>query len=165
MLSQLDLTATLQTIPWFRDLSYSQIQRLAEVIEIRQLEKDDYLYLEGERIDNLYIVLEGRVAIEIYIPTRGNVRVFTAEPLDIIGWASLTPVIRQREDSARALSTSVLLGFRGESLRHLCDQDHDLGYSIMRRLSNIVASRLLSTRLQLLDIIGGTQAYNTRLAS
>ena len=162
MLSQIDLTATLETIPWFRDLSHEQIEQLAGIIEIRQLHRDEYLFLEGEKIDNLYVILEGEIAIENYIPGRGNVRMFTAEPLDVIGWASLTPVVRQREDSARALSSSILLGFRGDALRQLCDLDHDLGFSVMRRLSNIVASRLLSTRLQLLDIIQILQADDGR---
>ncbi len=162
MLSQIDLTATLATIPWFRDLSHDQIEQLAGIIEIRQLERGDYLFLEGEKIDNLYVILDGEVAIENYVPGRGNVRVFTAEPLDVIGWASLTPVVRQREDSARALVPAILLGFSGYALRQLCDQDHDLGFSVMRRLANIVASRLLSTRLQLLDIINGLQTNNAR---
>ena len=158
MLSQIDITATLQAIPWFRELKPSQIEQLAGIIEIRQLSKDESLFVEGEKIDNLYIVLEGKITIENYVPGRGNVGVFTAEPLDIIGWASLTPVIRQREDSGRAIIPSTLLGFNGEALRHLCDQDHDLGFFIMRRLANVVASRLLSTRLQLLDIIASLHA-------
>jgi len=158
MLSQIDITATLQAIPWFRELKPSQIEQLAEIIEIRRLVKDETLFVEGERIDNLYIMLEGEVAIENYVPGKGNVCVFHAQPLDIIGWASLTPVIRQREDSGRAVLPSTLLSLKGEPLRQLCEQDHDLGFFIMRRLANVVASRLLSTRLQLLDIIAGLQA-------
>ncbi len=157
MLSQIDVTATLQSIPWFRELKPYQLDQLAGIIEIRRLSKDEALFVEGEKIDNLYVVIEGRVSIDNYVPGKGNVRVFTAEPLDIIGWASLTPVIRQREDTARAILPSTLLSFKGELLRQMCDQDHDLGYFIMRRLANVVASRLLSTKFQLLDIIACLQ--------
>jgi len=157
MLSQIDLNATLQAIPWFRELTPTQIAQLAAIIEICNLEPNHDLFLEGEQIDYLYIVLEGKIAIENYIPGRGNVCVFNAEPLDIIGWASLTPVVRQREDSARAILPSTLLEIKGDSLRQLCDQDHELGYFIMRRVANVVASRMLSTRFQLLEIIACMQ--------
>jgi hypothetical protein len=41
----------------------------------------------------------------------------------------------------------------GEALRIMCDEDHDLGYIITRRLVNIIASHMLTTRLHLYDII------------
>ena len=37
-------------------------------------------------------------------------------------------------------------------LQALCDRDHDIGYLFMRRMTNVIASRLLVTRLQLLDM-------------
>jgi hypothetical protein len=37
-------------------------------------------------------------------------------------------------------------------LRQFCEEDHELGYIVMRRMANVVASRLLMTRLQLLDM-------------
>jgi CRP/FNR family cyclic AMP-dependent transcriptional regulator len=37
-------------------------------------------------------------------------------------------------------------------LRKMCDDDHDFGYFVMRRLANVVAGRLMTTRLQLLDM-------------
>ena len=43
-------------------------------------------------------------------------------------------------------------------LYKLCDDDHDLGYVGRRRLSNVVASRLLTTRLQLLDMFAHPEA-------
>jgi CRP/FNR family transcriptional regulator, cyclic AMP receptor protein len=160
MLSHINLTATLQSIPWFRELNESQLEHLAGITEIRKLDRDEVLFFEGEQIDYLYFVLEGKISIENFVPGREKVQMFVAEPLDIIGWASLTPVIRQREDTAIALLPSTLLGFKGENLRDLCNQDHDLGYFIVRRIANVVASRLLSTRLQLLDIIADLQDQN-----
>lgn len=160
MLSQIDLAGTLQSIPWFRELNGDQIGRLAEVAEIHRFSQGESLYSEGEKNDNLYLVLEGKISIENFVPCKGNVRVFLAEPLDIIGWGSLTPIIRQREDSAIAITSSTVLVFRGDDIRNLCDEDRVLGYYIYRRISNVVASRLLGTRLQMLDIISGLRTNN-----
>jgi hypothetical protein len=35
----------------------------------------------------------------------------------------------------------------------MCDEDHDLGYLIMKRLANVVASQYLVNRLVLYDLI------------
>ena len=148
-----DLTKTLRRIPWFVDLTQSQLDRLASVTLLHEMELDDILFHEGDREDYLYVLLEGQIVLEVEAPTRGVVSVYTAEALDIIGWSSMTPIVRQRTACARATQHCILLGFNSKLLQQLCDEDHELGYIIMRRLANVVASRLLTTRLCLLDMI------------
>lgn len=92
------------------------------------------------------------MAIEIYVPGRGRQRIYTAEPMGIVGWSSATPVIRQRTASARAVLPGRLVYLDAVKLRQLCDQDRDPGYVVMRRMANVIAGRLLVTRLQLLDM-------------
>ena len=94
---------------------------------------------EGDKEDFMYIVLEGRIAIEMYIPGRGRMRVFTAETMDIVGWSSVTPVVRQRTASARAILPSRLIKIDTPKLLLMCEEDHDLGYFVMRRLANVVS--------------------------
>jgi CRP/FNR family cyclic AMP-dependent transcriptional regulator len=148
-----DLTSTLQSIPWFLDLNPDQLERIAEITILREIRGGENLFCEGEKDDFLYIVLEGKIAVDIFVPSRGQVRIFTAEPLDIFGWSSLTPVVRQRTATARAILCSRVAAIEAKSLHRLCEEDHHIGYLIMRRLANVVASRLLTTRLQLLDLI------------
>jgi CRP-like cAMP-binding protein len=151
-----DLTNTLHRIPWFVDLSQEKIERLASIAAIHDMEPGDYLFKEGDREDYLFILLDGQVVLEMEVPTRGQVAVYTAESLDVIGWSSMTPIVRQRTASVRATQHSLLLALNSKLLMQLCDEDHELGYIIMRRLANIVANRFLTTRLCLLDIIANT---------
>jgi hypothetical protein len=46
------------------------------------------------------------------------------------------------------------LAFDGECLRAKCDEDRDLGYTLMQRFARIMMQRLHATRLQLLDVYG-----------
>ena len=147
-----ELKAALQSIPWFQEINPEHFESLCGVSCLRQVEPGDELFREGDKEDFLYIVLEGRIALDIHIPGRGRMRIFTAEPMDIVGWSSATPVVRQRTASARAVLPGRLICLDAQKLRVLCDSDHDLGYVVMRRLANVVASRLLVTRLQLLDM-------------
>jgi CRP-like cAMP-binding protein len=153
MIYQADLLTALQSIPWFLDLQPKQFDRLAKISDICQLKTGQELFFEGGREDSLFIVLEGQIAVEIRIPGNSEVRVYTAEIFDIVGWSSLTPVVRQRTATARALLPSRLIEFQAEALRLLCEEDHDIGYTMMRRVSNVIASRLLVTRLALMDLM------------
>ncbi|MGD0609885.1 MAG: Crp/Fnr family transcriptional regulator [Anaerolineales bacterium] len=149
-----DLFTEVQKIPWFRDLSEKHLKFVGEISHLRRVKIGEIIFREGDKEDNVYIVLEGRISLDMYVPARGKIRFYSAEPWEVIGWSSVTPNVHQRTAGAAAVQDSLLLAVDAEKLRQLCDQDHDLGYLVMRRLANIVASRLLVTRLQLIDMFG-----------
>ncbi len=155
MLYQADITTTIKSIPWFLDLSKESIKRLTGIAEVRAFEKNDIIFSEGEQHPFLYIILEGKVGIESFVPGRGKMPIFSAESLDVIGWSSMTPVVRQKTGTACVQEPTKALVFNAEALIELCEVDCNLGFIIMRRLANIVASRLLNHRLHLLEIITG----------
>src|SRR5512140_395459 len=93
----------LQRIPWFHELELSDLEKLAEITQIIHLSEGEILFTEGEPENGLFVLLEGEIALETHAPMYGPVHIFTAEPLDLIGWSSLTPVVRQRTDTARGL--------------------------------------------------------------
>ncbi|OGO30650.1 MAG: hypothetical protein A2Z16_17130 [Chloroflexi bacterium RBG_16_54_18] len=152
MSTEIELTAALQTIPWFQELEQEHFNQLLGIATLHVVDSKQDLFREGDQEDYLYVVLEGRIAIEMSVPGRGRVRVYTAEPMDVVGWSSVTPVVRQRTASARAVLPSRLIALDSYKLRQLCENNHDLGYIVMRRMANVVASRLLVTRLQLIDM-------------
>lgn len=151
------LREVLQTIPWFQTVSDEHFTQLEQISKLVMLEKDEFLFRQGDEQENLYIVIEGRVGVEIYGPERGYNRIFTAEPMDVVGWSSATPVVRQRTASARAVLNSCLVAIDSKKLNLLCEQDHELGYTVMRRLANVAASRLMICRLQLLDLFASPE--------
>jgi CRP-like cAMP-binding protein len=160
MSNEQELTDALCSIPWFQELESQHFEKMKEIASLREYESRQEIFKEGDKEDFMYIVLEGRVALEMFVPGRGRVRIFTAEPMDVIGWSSVTPVVRQRTASAHAVLPSRLVALDSARLRLLCEQDHDLGYVVMRRLANVIASRLLVTRLQLLDMFAHSESGN-----
>jgi CRP-like cAMP-binding protein len=150
----------LEKLPWFKEISSDHLQRIAEISHLRHVRAGEVLFREGDNEDYLYIVVEGRVALDIFIPHRGRVRIYTVEPQDVFGWSSVTPVIRRRTAGAVAVVDGLVIAIHSEKLRAACDEDHDLGYIVMRRLTNIVASRLLVTRLQLIDMFASPEEKN-----
>ena len=153
MLNQVDITSTIKTIPWFLELSQESIQRLSAVADIQSFEPGDVIFSEGEQHPYFYVILEGSVCLKSYVPGHGSLPIFTAESLDVIGWSSLTPVVRQKTSTASILEHTTLLSFHAARLMEICEDDCELGFVIMRRLANIVASRMLTHRLHLLGLI------------
>jgi len=152
MTDKTELANILLTIPWFQQLTQAHLTRLVEIAELIDLPQGKDLFKEGDQEDDLYIVINGRIAIEIYAPGRGRIPIYTAEPLDVVGWSSVNPVVRQRTASARAVLDSRLVSLESQPLRQLCEVDCGLGCIIYKRIANVVAGRLMVTRLQLLDL-------------
>jgi CRP-like cAMP-binding protein len=153
MLNQADLTTTIKSIPWFLELHPESLERLSAIANLCSFAPGDVIFNEGEQHPILYILVEGKVLLESFVPGHGVLPIFVAESLDVIGWSSLTPVVRQKTSTARALENTVALSFSAEPLMELCETDCEMGFVIMRRLSNIVASRYLNHRLHLLELI------------
>ncbi|MEP7134608.1 MAG: cyclic nucleotide-binding domain-containing protein [Chloroflexota bacterium] len=160
MYDKTEVTRELEKIPWFKELEPEHLQKLTDIAHLRHVRAGEVLFREGDREDYLYIVIEGRVALDIFIPHKGKVRIYTAEPWDLFGWSSVTPITNQRTAGAVAVVDGLVVGIDSTKLRKACDDDHDLGYVVMRRLTNIVASRLLVSRLQLLDMFASPEEKN-----
>lgn len=153
MLIQADIITIIKTIPWFLDLSPESLQRLSAIADVQSFNIGEVIFTEGEHHPFLYVILEGKIRLESFVPGHGALPIFTAESLDVIGWSSMTPVVRQKTGTALVIEAARLLTFNAETLMELCEEDCDLGFIIMRRLANIVASRLLTHRLHLLGLI------------
>jgi CRP-like cAMP-binding protein len=155
------LNEILLAIPWFQQLSEYHLGLLKQISHVVEVPKGKDLFKEGDKEDYLYIVVNGRIAIEIFALERGRLTIYTAEPMEMVGWSSVTPVVRQRTASARAVLDSRLIAMDAQALRQICETECALGCIIMRRIANVIAARLLVTRLQLLDMFANPGELKT----
>lgn len=142
----------LQANPWFQILEPSHFQKLVDIATIKNWEEGATIFREGDRDDHLYLILEGQIALEVYVQGHGRINILTLGQDEIFGWSAVLPVEGTRTASARAMRPTQVIAFDSEALRQACEEDHDLGYQVYRRLTNVVAGRLSATRLQLLDM-------------
>ena len=146
------LADTLRANPWFAALAPQHLEKLAAIASEMNWPAGQVIFREGDADDRLFFVLEGQVALEIHVPARGRVTILTVGPNEIFGWSAAVPVVRKRTAGARAVQPTRAVAFDAAALRAACDEDHDLGYHVYRRLTNVIAGRLTATRLQLLDM-------------
>jgi CRP-like cAMP-binding protein len=107
-----------------------------------------YILKEGEEANEFYIIRKGKVALEIILATLGEG--------DILGWSWLLPPY-QWKFHARAVEDTRAFALDGKCLRDKCEQNHDLGYELLKRFSQIIDRRLDATLFQLLDVYGAPE--------
>ena len=118
-----------------------------------RFEAGQYLFHEGEPADEFYLIRHGRVALELTAPGRGAVSFQTLGAGEVVGVSWLIPPYRWTYD-ARALTLVRAISLDAACLRQKCEDDHDLGYAMMKRFMPVLIERLQATRLQILDVYG-----------
>jgi CRP/FNR family cyclic AMP-dependent transcriptional regulator len=113
----------------------------------------DFLCREGEGAAEFYLLWEGRVALEVHVVRRAGLRIETVHPGEVLGWSWMMPPYRWRLD-ARALEPVRAVVIDAAALRRHCENDHELGYQILKRLVQVMGHRLHRTRAHLLEMYG-----------
>lgn len=134
-------------------LSNEDQQKLARISDFQNIPKGGTIFTEGSEHKDIYVIRSGRVEICMSIPARGCLPVLTLEAGDLVGWSSILK-LGEMTATVVALEDTQVIAIDAASLRTLCDQDHDIGYQIMRRIATALSQRLVASRLQVLDLFG-----------
>jgi CRP-like cAMP-binding protein len=134
---------------FLRGLKPAQLRRLADSALRMHYESGELIFREGDPANRFYLIEQGRVSLESHRRDEGPVAVQVIGPGDVLGWSWLFPPYYWHFD-ARALEPTTAIFFYGTRLREQCEQDHDFGYEMMKRMTHVVIHRLQATRKQLL---------------
>jgi CRP/FNR family cyclic AMP-dependent transcriptional regulator len=136
---------------FFEELQPAYLDLLVGCASNVRFASGTYLFRQGEEASHFYLIRHGRIALEIHSPQRSPIVVETLEEGDILGWSWLIPPHLWRFD-ARVVDATRAIALDGKCLRTKCEENHDLGYELLKRFAHIVTQRLEATRLQLLDV-------------
>lgn len=148
-----NLERILREHPFLEGMDADQVQLLVGCASNVVFQADEFVFREGEPADTFYFIRHGKVLIETHVPQREPIVIRSEAEGEILGWSWLVPPYRWLFD-ARAVELTRAIALDGKCLREKCEQDHDLGYEVMKRFVLIIAERLGATRLQLMDIYG-----------
>jgi CRP-like cAMP-binding protein len=146
-----DLTEILRQHPFLSEMSDRHMGILVGCASNVHFAEGSTVIQEGQVANKFYLIREGRVALETDVIGRGRIRIQTVGPGDVLGWSWLIAPFRLHFTGS-AVSDVRALALDGECLRKKCEEDHDLGYEILSRLSRVIERRLEGTRMQLLDL-------------
>ncbi|MFQ5603565.1 MAG: cyclic nucleotide-binding domain-containing protein [bacterium] len=147
------LESILAEHPFLKDFEPHHLKLITGCASNQRFEAGQFIFKEGQEANEFYIIRHGQVAVEIYTPDRGPINVLTISEGEILGWSWLIPPYHWHFD-ARAISLTRVIALDGKCLRDKCEEDHDLGFELLKRFAHVMEQRLQAARLQLLDMYG-----------
>ncbi len=141
----------LSNLSFFEGLSEDMLEYIAGCGSNMHFAPNEFIGKENDDADYLYIIRKGKVAVQINHPVKGPLTIATLQDGDIAGFSWIIPPYRL-QFNLLALDHSSIVALDGKCMRGKCDEDHHLGYLLMKQSSAIMMKRLHDARIQLLDV-------------
>src|SRR5664279_3731266 len=119
-----NVIARLAKFPLFAGMNGGQLALLANCAMTVQFKKGEVIFREGDVADRLYLIETGKVSLES----------ISGMPDPRLGWSWLFPP-QTRTYTTHAVEPVTAIFFYGKVLRECCENDHSLGYELLKRMS------------------------------
>lgn len=146
-----DLVEELAGISCLRGQSREHLEQIAAVAEVREYAESAVVFREGETADHLFLVISGRLSLELSPSTIYQKCLVDVGPGEMLGWSSL---VEHSHFAATAIvvEPARLVSIDGVWLRKTCKDDPQFGYEFTQRAMLALAKRLTSTWSQLAQL-------------
>jgi CRP-like cAMP-binding protein len=137
-------TALLKKISLFQGLNLAQLSKVADITTERQYAIGKHIFKEGERGDEFFLIMDGRVRISKNVPGIGEEALAILEPGGYFGEMALiedTP----RSADARAHTTCTIRVIKREQLDELMFTDKEIAYTLLWTFVRTLSERLRET--------------------
>ena len=137
--------------PFFAGLEPAYLNLIVGCASNVRFDAGSYVFREGTPADTFYLIREGKVTVEIFAAHRPSMVVATIGEGEILGWSWLLPPYVWKFNG-KAVHNVRAIALDGKCLRRKCEENHDLGYEVLKRLVQVIEHRLDDARFQLLDV-------------
>jgi CRP/FNR family cyclic AMP-dependent transcriptional regulator len=149
----------LHQVDIFSELAEEDLRQIAALGRERSLVDGAWVFEAGSPAAELYVLLQGRVQLSFdlsrFWDSDGYLIIENIEPNHIFGWSALVPP-HEMTLSARCVGPCNVLALPREGLQALFECDREMGYRVMKNLSQLVGNRLRVTRQKLILEMGTT---------
>lgn len=112
---------------------------------------DERIFSEGGKADRFWIIHTGTVTLDVRVPGRRAAVIESLGAGDLLGWSWLVPP-RHWHMGAQAASPVRTYEFEAAAVRELCGKDPELDHALLTYVVGVIADRLRSARVRLLDL-------------
>jgi CRP-like cAMP-binding protein len=147
--TELRILTTLRSMKALQGMETAHLKKLAALASEVKFAQDQIIYREGDLGDAIYFIIDGQVIIEMTGPEVSNpVPMYPVGPGELFGWSALFPP-RRKQARARAVVPTQVIAVNAAHLREAFVADQGLENAIIQRVTEVIAERMASTRLQL----------------
>jgi len=142
----------LKKIHLVRDLDEDELERLRPLCSLRIFSEKSVLFEEGQEADTFYMLLTGKVLLEVRLAQDIMISLGSVKPGYSFGWSSLFRESRYTS-SAVCAEPSEVIEMPSEPLLTLMEEDPIMGYRFMKGALDILRSRLIRRTDQFLKTL------------
>ena len=132
----------LRSTGFFRDLTRAQLDRIALLGRVETYAQDAPIYTLGQPAEDFYVLVDGMVRFTLGHGVRSTHAGQVLKRGEVFGWAALVESAQKRIATALAITPCTVLALNGEQLTIMMDEDHSLGYRLMRQLNELITGNL-----------------------
>ena len=146
--------APLSEFALFRNLPEDLLEKIAALGEEVGFSQGDFIFCEGEQADKLHFLLEGKLVLKVKLTSRPESVTVSAvgQKYEGFGWSGIVPPYHYTA-SAICESDCKVLTIPGDGFMKLLEGNPVAGFTVMQRLTELVASRLRNSRQALLKTL------------
>ena len=149
-------TELLRRYPLFAGQSNYMLNEIAMLSNEITRAKDEWLFHENEEAAKLYLVLDGAVALTLFVYLNNEQQHLASSHSlgknEIVGWSSIVPP-HQYKMGARAVKGSQLLEIDAIPLRQLLDDNPEYGYHFLRQIAEVISERFMLVNIQIMSLM------------
>lgn len=134
--------------PFLSSFSPENLEIILHKADTAEFANGQLILQEGEPANRMYLIQNGRVAVEA--GKQGERIVQVLGPGETLGWSWLFPPFSWNF-SARAIEPTTCVVLDGGHLLVTAEENSKFGYELMRRITEIVIGRLQATRKKMLE--------------
>lgn len=145
----MNIADMLKGASFVKGLSDEQLEKLVKHGEKRSHPEGELVFDERSTGDEVFILLDGRVQISVMLDQHTDqAPIHTVVPGKVFGEFALV-ADHKRSASARAVADSVFFVLSRHTLHTLAEEDPNLGYVVLKNLSEVLVERIIKTTKEL----------------
>lgn len=140
-------TQILRQYPYFAGLSEDILKHVANLSRNRNFDSGEELFREGNTATHFMILMLGEVHVVYEVGDGSKVIADTLVAGDPLAWSALLEP-HKLTASGIAHKAGSLIEVEAEGLRHMCVENKEFGYVMMKEVAKTLRNRLSAFRVQ-----------------
>ncbi len=152
----------LKKIPIFKGLTEKQIEKLSQIIQVKEFQQNTTVIKEGEVGDEIFILLDGEVEVSKSLVMKlpgseisqreKSLTKLTSENLPLFGEIVLFDEKGERTATVITTKPSKFAIINKDDLLNLAERDKEIGYVLFKNIAEVLAQRLKKANSDILKL-------------
>ena len=146
--------APLSEFTLFKDLPEELLDKVNKLCEEASYKEGDFIFREGDSADKMHFLLAGSVVLKVKLTSRPDSITVSAvnKKYESFGWSGIVSPYHYTASAICETDCSIVT-IQGDGFMKLLGENPSAGFTVMQRITELIASRLRTSRQGLLKTL------------